>query len=109
MSSSLFETELLHVDWVQELPEDLDVYIAQRDFEGAVDLVEKVNDYLSESPKVAAVREYRARIEQRIKLLTSVLMQELQVSPEKSIRGGPRAARRAVTQLIRLGKSRSSL
>ena len=33
--------ELLHVDWVQELPEDLDVCIAQRDFEAAVDLVQK--------------------------------------------------------------------
>ena len=103
--SSLLQSEFLHVPWVQELPEDLDVYIAQRDFEGAVDLVEKVNEYLSECPKDPAVREYRARIEQRIKQLTEVLMHELQVSPEKSIRGGPRAARRAVTQLIRLGKS----
>ena len=33
--------ELLHVDWVQELPEDLDVCIAQRDFEAAVDLIQK--------------------------------------------------------------------
>ena len=32
---------LLQADWLQELPEDLDVCIAQRDFEGAVDLVEK--------------------------------------------------------------------
>ena len=32
-------------------------------------------------------------------------MSELQVSPERSLRGGPRAARHAVTQLIRLGKS----
>ncbi len=47
----------------------------------------------------------RARIEHRIKQLTDVLMGELQVSPERSIRGGPRVARRAVTQLIRLGRS----
>ena len=47
----------------------------------------------------------RARIEHRIKQLTEVLMHELQSSPERSIRGGPRAARRAVAQLIRLGKS----
>lgn len=40
-SSAVEGTELLHVDWVQELPEDLDVCIAQRDFEGAVDLVQK--------------------------------------------------------------------
>lgn len=32
-------------------------------------------------------------------------MSELQVTPERSLRGGPRAARRAVAQLIRLGKS----
>lgn len=35
------ESELIHVEWVQELPEDLDVCIAQRDFEGAVDLIQK--------------------------------------------------------------------
>ena len=39
--SSLLESELLHVEWLQEAPEDLDVAIAQRDFEGAVDLVER--------------------------------------------------------------------
>jgi len=33
--------QLLHIDWVQELPEDLDVCIAQRDFEAAVDLIQK--------------------------------------------------------------------
>ena len=48
---------------------------------------------------------YRARIDHRIKQLTEGLMSELQVSPERSLRGGPRAARRAVAQLIRLGKS----
>jgi hypothetical protein len=35
------ETDCLNADWIQELPEDLDMCIAQRDFEGAVDLVEK--------------------------------------------------------------------
>lgn len=47
----------------------------------------------------------RSRIEHRVKQLTEGLMSELQVSPERSLRGGPRAARRAVAQLIRLGKS----
>ena len=40
-SSTMLETELLHVEWLQETPEDLDVAVAQRDFEGAVDLIEK--------------------------------------------------------------------
>ena len=39
--SSINEPDQLHADWLQELPEDLDVCIAQRDFEGAVNLVEK--------------------------------------------------------------------
>ena len=50
-------------------------------------------------------RCFRARIDHRVKLLTEGLMSELQVSPERSLRGGPRAARRAVAQLIRLGRS----
>lgn len=99
------ETDCLNADWIQELPEDLDMCIAQRDFEGAVDLVEKVNEYLKDCPKVPVVKEFRSRIDNRIKQLTEGLMGELQVSPERSMRGGPRAARRAVTQLIRLGKS----
>ncbi|XP_076087158.1 exocyst complex component 8-like [Mytilus galloprovincialis] len=99
------ETDCLNADWIQELPEDLDMCIAQRDFEGAVDLVEKVNEHLKDCPKVPVVKEFRSRIDNRIKQLTEGLMGELQVSPERSLRGGPRAARRAVTQLIRLGKS----
>jgi hypothetical protein len=40
-----------------------------------------------------------------VKNLTDVLMNELKVSPDKSLQGGPRAARRAVLLLIKLGKS----
>ena len=47
----------------------------------------------------------RARIDLRIKQLTDALKKELLMSAERSIRGGPRVARRAVTQLVRLGKS----
>ncbi|XP_041378442.1 exocyst complex component 8-like [Gigantopelta aegis] len=99
------DTEILNVDWLQELPEDLDMCIAQRDFEGAVDLMERANAFLNDCPKSPAVKEFRARIDHRVKQLTDGLMSELQVSPERSLRGGPRAARRAVAQLIRLGKS----
>lgn len=35
------ESDFLRKEWVRELPEDLDVAIAQRDFEGAVDLIIK--------------------------------------------------------------------
>lgn len=35
------ESSVLNTDWIQELPEDLDMCIAQRDFEGAVDRVER--------------------------------------------------------------------
>lgn len=99
------ETDMLGADWLQELPEDLDMCIAQRDFVGAVDLVEKVNDRLKHCQKTPAIKEFRARIDHRVKLLTEGLMSELQVSPERSLRGGPRAARRAVAQLIRLSRS----
>ena len=38
---SAIESDFLSAEWLQELPEDLDMCIAQRDFEGAVDLVER--------------------------------------------------------------------
>ncbi|XP_067840192.1 exocyst complex component 8 [Heptranchias perlo] len=93
----------LSLEWIQELPEDLDVCIAQRDFEGAVDLLDKLSDYLSGSGGQPGVRQLRGRVEQRVRRLTDVLVYEL--SPGRSLRGGPRATRRAVSQLIRLGQS----
>lgn len=92
----------LSVEWIQELPEDLDVCIAQRDFEGAVDLLDKLNHYLEDKPSPPPVKELRARVDERVRQLTEVLVFEL--SPDRSLRGGPKATRRAVSQLIRLGQ-----
>ncbi|KAG8447308.1 hypothetical protein GDO86_014683 [Hymenochirus boettgeri] len=93
----------LALDWIQELPEDLDVCIAQRNFEGAVDLLDKLNSYLEDKPSTHPVKELKGKIEERIRQLTDVLVFEL--SPDRSLRGGPKATRRAVSQLIRLGQS----
>ncbi|XP_006109808.2 LOW QUALITY PROTEIN: exocyst complex component 8 [Myotis lucifugus] len=92
----------LSMEWIQELPEDLDVCIAQRDFEGAVDLLDKLNRYLEGKPSPPPVKELRAKVEERVRQLTEVLVFEL--SPGRSLRGGPKATRRAVSQLIRLGQ-----
>ncbi|XP_034435878.1 exocyst complex component 8 [Hippoglossus hippoglossus] len=93
----------LSLEWIQELPEDLDVCIAQRDFEGAVDLLDKLNGYLKDQPVTQKVKELRLTVEERVRQLTEVLVFEL--SPDRSLRGGPKATRRAVSQLIRLGQS----
>ncbi|KAM9496833.1 exocyst complex component 8 [Clarias gariepinus] len=97
------ETVDLSPEWIQELPEDLDVCIAQRDFEGAVDLLQKLNEYLKDQPVTQRVRELRGKVDERVRQLTEVLVFEL--SPDRSLRGGPKATRRAVSQLIRLGQS----
>ncbi|XP_040016542.1 exocyst complex component 8 [Gasterosteus aculeatus] len=93
----------LGLEWIQELPEDLDVCIAQRDFEGAVDLLDKLNEYLRDQPVTQRVKELRLKVDERVRQLTEVLVFEL--SPDRSLRGGPKATRRAVSQLIRLGQS----
>lgn len=93
----------LSPEWIQELPEDLDVCIAQRDFEGAVDLLQKLNEYLKDQPVTPRVKELRGKVDERVRQLTEVLVFEL--SPDRSLRGGPKATRRAVSQLIRLGQS----
>lgn len=97
------ETVDLSPEWIQELPEDLDVCIAQRDFEGAVDLLQKLNEYLKDQPVTQRVKELRGKVDERVRQLTEVLVFEL--SPDRSLRGGPKATRRAVSQLIRLGQS----
>ncbi|NP_001090265.1 exocyst complex component 8 [Xenopus laevis] len=93
----------LTIDWIQELPEDLDVCIAQRNFEGAVDLLDKLNSYLEDKPLTHPVKELKSKVDERVRQLTDVLVFEL--SPDRSLRGGPKATRRAVSQLVRLGQS----
>uniref|UniRef100_T1J4C7 Exocyst component Exo84 C-terminal domain-containing protein n=1 Tax=Strigamia maritima TaxID=126957 RepID=T1J4C7_STRMM len=92
-------------DWLIELPEDLDVLIAERNFEAAVQLIEKCNQYCADQLNANAIKELKVRVDQRLTNLTGVLTNELKITPDKSLQGGPRAARRAVQLLIRLGKS----
>ena len=99
------QAELLTADWLKDVPENLDVYIAQREFEQAVSLIEKTKTYLKDFSDSHALRDVRARLNHRINQLSKVLMKELEASPSGSLRGGPRAARRAVGLLLRLGRS----
>ena len=92
-------------DWIKEVPENLDVYIAQREFDRAVELILKTKAYIKGSSDIHALRDIRARLNHRINQLSDVLKNELKASPSGSLRGGPRAARRAVGLLIKLGRS----
>jgi hypothetical protein len=95
-------------DWLVDLPEDLDVCIAQRNFEEAVGLVHKVNDHFSLYPKCcdsSMQTDLRLRINNKINDLVDCIANELQISPDRSLQSGPKSARRAVALLNRLGKS----
>nr|CAG4646074.1 EOG090X021B [Macrothrix elegans] len=94
-------------DWVTELADDMDVYIAQRDFEEAVYLAERNRDFWDKaSPEVLnGQRDLKLKIDSKIRQLSEVLMNELRVTPDKSLQGGPRAASRAVLLLSRLGQA----
>ncbi|XP_071819074.1 exocyst complex component 8-like isoform X2 [Apostichopus japonicus] len=104
-AAHIYETTLQNAEWLEELPEDLDMSIAQRNFEEAADMVLKATRYLEQIPMTPPLKEVKSRVDNRVKQLTDVLTRELQGSPEKSLRGGPQVTRRAVTQLIRLGRS----
>lgn len=92
-------------EWLKDIPEKLDVYIAQREFDEAVSLIEETKLCLKDISDTHAFRDVRARLSHRINKLSAILMKELEASPSGSLRGGPRAARRAVGLLIRLGFS----
>lgn len=104
-SQESHQAELLTADWLKDVPENLDVYIAQREFDQAVELIEKTKAFLKDFSDSHALRDVRARLNHRINKLSEVLMKELEASPNGSLRGGPRAARRAVGLLLRLGRS----
>ena len=97
--------DILASDWLKDAPENLDVCIAQREFDHAIELIEKTKGYLKNFSDSHALRDVRARINHRITQLSAVLMKELESSPSGSLRGGPKAARRAVGLLIKLGHS----
>ncbi|PSN36893.1 hypothetical protein C0J52_11426 [Blattella germanica] len=86
--------------------QDLDVCIAQRHFEEAYNLLERAREFLEKNTATdPVVTDIKRKVEMRAKNLTEVLMKELEVSPDKSLQGGLRAARRAVRLLNQLGRS----
>ena len=65
-------------DWLQDVPEDLDVYIAQRDFENSVNLATKAQAKLAEATHVTSSNaELKSTIEVKIGILTNTLCTEL--------------------------------
>lgn len=92
-------------EWLSEVSEDLDVFIAQRHFEEAHNLIEKTKEFLDKAPQTSTNIEIRRKMELRVASLISALTSELTVSPDKSLQGGLRAARRSVRLLNKLGRS----
>lgn len=88
--------------WILEMPEDLDVFIAQRNFEEAVDLIGKAEEYFRNNP---TAKDMEKDLQTRKAQLVSVLVKELGTAPDRSHRGGPTAARRPVSLLTKLGES----
>ncbi|XP_078486547.1 exocyst complex component 8-like isoform X1 [Ciona intestinalis] len=92
----------LNEEWIVEMPEDLDVFIAQRNFEQAVEVILKTKDFLSDIRDCPAKVEVEEQLHNRTTQLVDVLSRELKSSPDRSLRGGPRVVRRPVVLLIRL-------
>ncbi|XP_020606527.1 exocyst complex component 8-like isoform X2 [Orbicella faveolata] len=91
--------------WLRDLPEDLDMFIAQRDFERAMELIDRTNQYLKENSSSQVAKEIKVRLDRRVKLLVDALIDELDCSRSFLLHVGPRATRRAVSLLVRLGRA----
>jgi len=92
-------------EWLLEVPDSLDVLIAQRHFEEAYSVTQNANEYLEKNPKTPMFSEIKSKIEVKTNQLIQVLISELSVSAEKSLQGGLRANRRVVRLLNQLGKT----
>lgn len=97
--------------WLVDLPDDLDVCLAQRNFDEAVKLANKVQNHyynLQSVPKWSENQmhvDLRLKIDNKISELVDALSSELNVAPDRSVQTGPRASRRAVSWLLRLDKT----
>ena len=98
-------TEIASPEWVKDAPEHIDVFIAQREFDKAVNLIDRLKVHVKDGSDQISYRDIKARTSHRINRLSEVLMSELKSSTSGSLRGGPRAARRAVGLLLRLGRA----
>ncbi|XP_022654857.1 exocyst complex component 8-like [Varroa jacobsoni] len=97
-------------DWLVDLPDDLDICIAERNFEQAVRLLQKAQDYWptqeGDTQEISnSARDVKLRIDKRHEQLVKVLCGELSASGSGSLHGGPRAAKCAVSLLIQLGRA----
>lgn len=103
----------VHPEWFLDIPEELDVCVAQRHFEEALSLLQKSKEYINQLQITNDKHDHvlidiQRKVEQRQHSLTEVLMKELEVNPDKSLQGGLRAARRAVRLLNQLGRETQS-
>ncbi|KRT82943.1 hypothetical protein AMK59_3910 [Oryctes borbonicus] len=107
------EEVFTHPEWFLEIPDELDVCVAQRHFEEALILLEKAKDYNAtytppQNHDDHIFADISRKVEQRKSALIDVLMKELEVNHDKSLQGGLRAARRAVRLLNQLDRSMQS-
>ena len=96
---------VVSIEMFKDAPEQLDVFIAQRDFERAILKIEDTKDKLKDFPDSHDLRDIRIRLNHRVNQLSEILMKELDSSRSGSLRGGPRAAGKVVKLLLRLGRS----
>lgn len=110
------------VEWLRELPDEMEVCIAQREFPTCLELLAEGRDYLADCPEEAVAKEVAAKLTLKERQLvqvhplpsssrsssplhlaaTQVLARELRAAGDRS---GPKAARKAIQLLIKLGKS----
>jgi len=84
--------------------EDLDVFIAQRMFEKAVDSLLKLKKLVSNIPSEKPRKNCEEKLEARNSQLVDVLCSELKSTPDRSLRRGCSVLRRPVTLLIKQGQ-----
>ncbi|ENN75228.1 exocyst complex component 8 [Dendroctonus ponderosae] len=104
------EVAVVHPEWLLDIPDELDVCVAQRQFEDAVNYLRKAQNYICKfnakhSAPDAVILNIQEKVELKQNNLIDILMNELEVNPKKSFQGGLRATRTAVRLLNDLGRS----
>jgi len=103
INANMIDEEVRHfLNVFSNMTEDLDVFIAQRSFEEAVDSTLEMKQLISEIRDPISSKDTTEKLELRINQLVKVLLGELKTTPDRSLRRGAAVLRRPVGLLIRL-------
>lgn len=95
-------------EWIHTAVDEIQTFIAQRNFEEAESLTKRCQEYLSQDKSFVNAVEIELKIEQLEKQLMDILLLELSKCHARNLQVALRSSRRCLQILVNMGKARQA-